>query len=1356
MKTNYFFITILLLLFYATTKVMAQTPDPVTIPIPTKQAGADNIWTFVMPNYDVSPNGIEALPYAKMSTESGVQTLTFAYGEKPAGAFELNTSNTAPLWSSSATIIQKVVFDDSFKEARPTSCFEWFKNMKNLTEIVGIKENLNTSEVTNMQSMFYDCVSLKTIDVSNFNTEKVTTMNCMFRINKSDGGCTSLDIRNFKTAGVTDMEGMFAENHNLTTILVGDDWSVQGVVNNINISGKTQYSRNMFVNCYNLIGNDGTQYQNGAENVNHTKAHAGEGGLFSTDNYKIFYQWADKPNEYQAYTPSTFSGSTNVVISEPEREGHKFLYWTQVSTSGAQIGSSSSSLTIAAGDVGNRIYQMHWAVIKPYACLSADSKTLTFTRGVKPDGANYFDLNTEENDPGWVTYNENITKVVFEESFKDARPTSCWLWFSGMEKLTEIVGMKEYFNTSEVMHMGYMFADCKKLTTLDLSGFDTENVRNMMFMFHGCEELTTILIRGTWSTEKVEESTSPLFDCQLIGNDGTTSTLTKYDITYAHAGEGGLFTTGDYKIFYQWAGEETPVYHAHTPSTFVESSTSITIDNPETRADGAKFLYWTRVSAYGAQIGGSSSSLTIAAGDVGNRIYQMHWAVPYAVLEDDGTTLTFKYGEKPDGAFDLNEGSHDPAWDGYKGNITKVVFEESFKNVHPTTCYNWFGACSNLIEIVGMKEYLSTSEVKNMELMFYDCRKLTVLDLEGFDTKHVTNMKNMFLSNPNLTTILIGNNWVVKDVTSSDDMLSGCGALIGNDGSMAWEVFRWDSDIPTDKTCAHAGEGGLLTKDKYKIFYDLDPDDYDTKFKTYKNSVNEFLGSEVTLVEPEKEGAFFGYWTMYDLVKAEETASSATVTISASEVGNRIYQVHWILPYVVLSEDKKTLTFYFDKERESKTGTTYDLASREWLGPDNSEYITKVIFDASFKDARPTTCERWFDYLENLSEIVGMKEYLNTSKVTSMNGMFYNCKKLTTLDLRGFDTENVTDMESMFGDCENLTTIFISETWTTQNVTKSDNMFSVFYGGELIGNDGTYSVDEWNKTYAHANKGGLLTKDTYKIFYDLDSDDNPEPEFKTFKNSVNEYLDSEVTLVEPEKEGALFGYWTQIKLSPYEETASSATVTIGASEVGNRIYKAHWILPYAVLSEDKKTLTFYLDKERESKAGTTYDLKNDDDYDVRPAWLASDDMLYKNITKVVFDESFKNARPTACYGWFAGMENLTEIVGMKENLNTSKVTSMAFMFNSCTNLTTLDLSGFNTKNVLYMDAMFGNCKNLTTILTGANWSTEKVTEENTMNMFDQCYALIGNDGTLCNNENYVWNKKYAHTITGGLLTTGKY
>ena len=157
-------------------------------------------------------------------------------------------------------------------------------------------------------------------------------------------------------------------------------------------------------------------------------------------------------------------------------------------------------------------------------------------------------------------------------------------------------------------------------------------------------------------------------------------------------------------------------------------------------------------------------------------------AESYAVFDKATNTLTFKHDtNKPDGAFALNEGKNAPDWykpDDYGDNtniIEKVVFDASFANARPTSCYEWFFGCKYLTTIEGI-EYLNTENLTDMSYMFYRCKALTTLDVSKFDTKNVTNMRCMFFNCSALTTLDVSN-FDTKNVTNMRSMFYDCSAL---------------------------------------------------------------------------------------------------------------------------------------------------------------------------------------------------------------------------------------------------------------------------------------------------------------------------------------------------------------------------------------------------------------------------------------------------------------------------------------------------------------------------------------------------------------------------------------------------
>ena len=98
--------------------------------------------------------------------------------------------------------------------------------------------NFNTENVTDMRVMFYDLNSLQTLDVSSFNTNKVTMMDSMFYGLSS---IRKLDLSNFDTSQVISMPTMFAENV---------------LLNDLNLSSfntsRVENMSSMFMNCKSL------------------------------------------------------------------------------------------------------------------------------------------------------------------------------------------------------------------------------------------------------------------------------------------------------------------------------------------------------------------------------------------------------------------------------------------------------------------------------------------------------------------------------------------------------------------------------------------------------------------------------------------------------------------------------------------------------------------------------------------------------------------------------------------------------------------------------------------------------------------------------------------------------------------------------------------------------------------------------------------------------------------------------------------------------------------------------------------------------------------------------------------------
>ena len=122
-----------------------------------------------------------------------------------------------------------------------------------------------------------------------------------------------------------------------------------------------------------------------------------------------------------------------------------------------------------------------------------------------------------------------------------------------------------------------------------------------------------------------------------------------------------------------------------------------------------------------------------------------------------------------------------------------------------------------------------------------------------------------------------------------------------------------------------------------------------------------------------------------------------------------------------------------------------------WTGPSNTITISNNSYTAQADKVNIDGVEYYqlkLDKdLDNNFYVFNYNDFTNlifknvyTSKVTNMNGMFYRCINLTSLDLSGWNTSNVNDITSMFNSCGNLNSLDLSG-WNISNVTSIGWMF---------------------------------------------------------------------------------------------------------------------------------------------------------------------------------------------------------------------------------------------------------------------------------------------------------------------------
>ena len=453
--------------------------------------------------------------------ESSTQTLTFKknVGEtlpKNSAWVEDNMTVDAIKKRLGNGTIVHIVFDKSFSTYTPTSLYRFFESLPKLETITGL-EYLNTENVTNMGRMFYNCSSLTSLDVTHFNTANVTNMSYIF------SGCsklTSLDVTHFNTAKVKNMHNMFSSCSSLTSL----------DVTHFN-TAKVEDMYGMFYSCSSLALLDVTHFN--TENVtnmgymfyNCSSLTSLDVAHFNTANVKVMSYMFSSCSSLTSLYLTNFN-TEKVTNMENMFSGCQALTTIYASSKfvTTQVTKSSGMFNKCEKLKGEEVWTKDKATDKTFAKIEggyfsraiprvkyADGTLTFFLTSKETLGENEYELNSGKNLPEWVKHTFSITKVVFDTSFANARPTSCYKWFFWCEKLNQVEGIKN-LNTKEVTDMADMFYECRDLSSLDVSGFNTEKVTDMSGMFYECISLKLLDV-AKFNTANVKSMSNMFYRC---------------------------------------------------------------------------------------------------------------------------------------------------------------------------------------------------------------------------------------------------------------------------------------------------------------------------------------------------------------------------------------------------------------------------------------------------------------------------------------------------------------------------------------------------------------------------------------------------------------------------------------------------------------------------------------------------------------------------------------------------------------------------------------------------------------------------------------------------------------------------
>ena len=411
----------------------------------------------------------------------------------------------------------KVVFDESFKTTgySITSMENLFSNMDNLETVEGLG-NLNTADLTNISSMFSNCMRLKSVDFTGFDTQKVTNMAGLFY------NCQALekvDLTGFNTANVTNMSGMFGDCDALTSL----------DLKSFN-TAKVMNTESMFDDCDALKVLDITSFDMSNDTtMDYMFRHCKSLEVLDLSNFNTANVAYMNVMFYNCQNLDTIYASEYFKIKDGAET--QIMFYDSPNLKGGADGSVTYNKNQTDGSMANyttgyftyRASTMDFNDGKQYVSYTLDSDgVLTFKylgSSKKGDGTvvcidDVFGSSAEN----WIYKNisdyQNIKKVVFDESFKqDGYSIVSMLgFFYNLQNAKSIEGLGN-LNTSELTNTSKMFCNCWALTSVDLTGFDTSNVTDMSSMFLECNSLKSLVLSG-FNTSKVKTMANMFGYCE--------------------------------------------------------------------------------------------------------------------------------------------------------------------------------------------------------------------------------------------------------------------------------------------------------------------------------------------------------------------------------------------------------------------------------------------------------------------------------------------------------------------------------------------------------------------------------------------------------------------------------------------------------------------------------------------------------------------------------------------------------------------------------------------------------------------------------------------------------------------------
>ena len=418
---------------------------------------------------------------------------------------------------------------------------QMFYNSSKITTLEGLNKWKISSKITALTSMFANCSSLTTLDLSGWDVSKVTVTTSCF------DNCTnlvSLNINGWDLSSATTTTSMFNKTTSLATIEMSE--CPVDTINTVIGLIPTRTSAGTI---------NTTVPQDQASNIDTTTATSKMWNIinrFIVAKYKMQtdsntlpssikptdYKYTDVHNDDNTVTRTIYNTDNLSAIGFANKTGLLEVLELNITSKITNLGScfngcsSLQSLNTANWDTSNVVGTARMFL----GCASLTSLDLSSFNTQKVTDMSYmFDGCSDLTSLDVSSFNvQNVKNMAYMlrncseltsldvSNFNAPNVTNTSYMFRGCNKLTSLD--LSNFNGQNVTNTNAMFNNCSSLTTLDLSNWNTQSVTSMASMFYGCISLTSLKL-SNWNTQSVTSMSSMFYGCGKL----TSLDLSSFD-----------------------------------------------------------------------------------------------------------------------------------------------------------------------------------------------------------------------------------------------------------------------------------------------------------------------------------------------------------------------------------------------------------------------------------------------------------------------------------------------------------------------------------------------------------------------------------------------------------------------------------------------------------------------------------------------------------------------------------------------------------------------------------------------------------------------------------------------------------